>query len=64
MYLLNTIFLIVGIGISILGAVSFFIPALTRFINSPGGPKFKAVISMSIGIFFILLSLFVEMPIE
>ena len=64
MYLLNTIFLIVGISISILGVVSFFLSALTKFINAPGGPKLKAIIATSIGIFFILLSLFIEMPME
>ena len=61
---LNTIFLIIGTVLVIVGAVSFLLPGLTRFINSPGGPKLKAVISMSIGIFFILLGLLVEMPME
>jgi len=64
MYLVNTIFLIVGIGISILGVVSFFIPALTRFINAPGGPKLKSIISLIIGIIFIILSFVIEIPLE
>ena len=64
MSVLNTIFLIIGTALIIVGTVSFLLPGLTRFINAPGGPKLKASIAMVIGIFFLVLSLFVEMPIE
>ena len=64
MYMLNQMFLIMGIAVTILGIASFFIEGLTRFINSPGGPKFKAMICTVLGLVFLLLSIFIEMPIE
>ena len=64
MNLLNTIFLIVGIGVTILGAASFFIPALTRFINAPGNPKIKSIISIIIGIIIIIISFVYKIPVE
>jgi len=64
MFLLNTIFLIVGIVVLAIGVLAFFNPVFARIINAPGGPRTKAIIASIIGIFFILLSLLVEMPLE
>jgi len=64
MYIMNTFFLILGIGLIILGIASFFIQGLTRIMNSPGGPKMKSLICTIIGVFFILLALMVQMPLE
>jgi len=64
MYLMNTFFLIVGIGLILFGIAGFFIEGLTRFMNAPGGPKMKAVICAIIGLIFLLLSFLVEMPLE
>lgn len=60
----NTVFIIIGSLVTILGIVAFFIPALARIINAPGGPRLKAVIAITIGIIFILAGLMFEIPVK
>ena len=64
MYLMNTFFLILGIGLALLGIASFFLEGLTRIMNAPGGPKMKSLICTIVGVAFIIFSLTVEMPLE
>ena len=64
MYLLNTILLLVGIIVLIIGILAFLNPTIARLINAPGGPKMKAIIAAIIGLFFILLALLIEMPLN
>ena len=64
MYLMNTFFSILGIGLLLLGIAGFFIEGFTRFMNAPGGPKMKALICATIGLVFLLLGLLVDMPLE
>jgi len=62
MELLNLIFLIVGLIVMVIGLLAFFIPGFARLINAPGGPRTKAIIALIIGLFFVLLSILIEMP--
>ena len=62
MELLNTIFLIIGTCLTLLGLASLFFPNLTRWINAPGGPRLKSIICLIIGVIFVIFSLLVEMP--
>lgn len=58
----NTILIIIGALVALFGAIAFFVPALTRIINAPGGPKLKATIALIIGIILVLIGLIVEIP--
>jgi hypothetical protein len=40
----NTILIIVGALLILLGVLTIFIPNLLRIINVPGGPKLKATV--------------------
>jgi len=64
MYTMNTFFSILGIGLMLFGIAGFFIEGLTRFMNSPGGPRTKAFICATIGLIFLLPGLLVDMPLE
>lgn len=59
---INIVFIIIGLIITIIGILTFFIPMLARIINAPGGPKLKASIAVIIGIIFILIGLIFEIP--
>jgi len=59
---LNLIFLIVGIIVTALGFASLVFPSLTQFINSPGGPRIKAVVAICVGIILLLVGVFTTMP--
>lgn len=56
----NTIILIIGAIIILFGIGAFLYPNLSRWINAPGGPKLKAIISIIVGIILILISFIVE----
>lgn len=58
----NTILIIIGSLVALVGIIAFFVPGLTRIINAPGGPKLKATITLIIGIILVLIGLIVEMP--
>ena len=40
----------VGILVSILGILAFFIPALTKIVNFPGNERTKALVALIVGI--------------
>jgi hypothetical protein len=52
----NTILLIVGIIQILFGIGVLFYPGFSRWINSPGGPKLKAIITIVVGIILIIVS--------
>jgi len=58
----NTILIIIGSIVALIGIIAFFIPALTKIINAPGGPRLKAIIAIITGIILILIGLIVEIP--
>jgi hypothetical protein len=58
----NTVFIIIGSLVTILGIIALFVPKLTRIINAPGGPRLKAIIAIITGIIIMLIGIFVEIP--
>ena len=60
----NTILLICGIIVLFFGVVAFINPNMARWINAPGGPRLKAIISMIVGIILIIISLVIDIPME
>lgn len=53
-----------GILPLLFGIGAFLNPNIARFINAPGGPRIKAIISMIIGVIFIVVGLAINVPIE
>jgi len=64
MSVINTTFILVGALVALLGVLTFFIPALERIINAPGGPRMKALIALIIGLIFLIVGLTVEIPVN
>ena len=62
MELVNTILIIVGIIVIIIGIAAFLNPNFSRLINAPGGPRLKASIAMIVGIIIFLIGLIAQLP--
>ena len=58
----NTILLIVGIIVIIIGISAFINPNFARLINAPGGPRLKAIIALIVGIIIIVISMVIQIP--
>jgi len=58
----NTILIIVGLFTIAVGIGAFLNPNIARFINSPGGPRIKAVVALITGIIILIISLTVQLP--
>ncbi|PNX46744.1 MAG: hypothetical protein BV457_07120 [Thermoplasmata archaeon M9B1D] len=57
----NTVLIIIGSLVALVGAIAFFVPALTRIINAPGGPKLKAIVLIIIGLILIVVGISVQL---
>jgi hypothetical protein len=57
MALTNTILIVVGIIVTIIGLAAFINPNFSRLINAPGGPKLKATIALIIGFIILIIGL-------
>jgi hypothetical protein len=64
MSIVNTVFTIIGVLVTLIGILTFFFPGLARIINAPGGPKFKALIALIAGLVFLIIGLLVEIPVK
>jgi hypothetical protein len=64
MNIVNTIFLITGIIVALIGLGAILNPNIARIINAPGGPRLKALIAIIIGIIFVIISFIIEIPME
>jgi hypothetical protein len=58
----NTIMIICGIIVSIIGIVTWINPNFERLINAPGGPRLKGTIALVVGIIILIIGLIIEMP--
>lgn len=58
----NTILIVVGLFVTLIGLAAFFNPNFARWINAPGGPRIKAIIAMIIGIIIIIASIIIQLP--
>ena len=62
MEFVNTILLICGIIVSLIGIATFVNPNFTRWINAPGSPRLKVAITLITGIIIIIIGLTIETP--
>ena len=62
MELANTIVIIVGAIVALIGLVAFLNPNFARIINAPGSPRMKAIVALIAGVIFIIVSLTVQFP--
>ena len=58
----NIILLISGVIVVLFGLGAFLNPNLARWINAPGTPIIKAIITMIIGIILIVFSFVIQFP--
>jgi hypothetical protein len=58
----NTILIVIGAIVILIGIFTFFNPNISRIINAPGGPKLKAAIAIIVGIIIALIGLIIEIP--
>ena len=62
MTLTNTILLIVGAIVTLIGLAAFFNPNFARIINAPGGPRLKGSIAMIAGVILIIIGMIYQFP--
>jgi hypothetical protein len=58
----NTITIIVGIGVILIGVGAFFNPNFARWVNAPGSPRLKAMIAMVAGAGIVVAGLVFQFP--
>ncbi len=58
----NYIMIIVGVVVILLGVTAIFNPNLARWINAPGGPRFKGLIAIIVGIIITIIGYVVYVP--
>jgi hypothetical protein len=59
--LANTILIVVGIIVIIIGIAAFLNPNFSRLINAPGSPRLKASIAMIVGVIILLIGLIIQL---
>ena len=64
MEIVNIILLVTGLIVLLFGIGAFLNPNLARWINSPGGPRFKAIIAAIVGIILMVISIIIKIPVE
>jgi len=62
MELVNTILLITGLIVLLIGVGAILNPGVARIINAPGGPRVKALIALITGIILVIVSFIVDIP--
>ena len=62
MGLANTILIIAGIIVIIIGLAAFINPNFSRLINAPGSPRLKAVIALIAGVILLIVGLIIQLP--
>jgi len=58
----NTILIIIGAIVTIIGIAGFLNPNFTKIINAPGGPRLKAIIAIVAGLIILIAGLLIEIP--
>jgi hypothetical protein len=62
MGLTNTILIVIGIIVIIIGLATLINPNFSRLINAPGGPRLKATIALIIGAIIIFIGFIIQIP--
>jgi len=60
----NHILVVLGIIVTLIGALSFIFPGLTRIINAPGNEKIKSIVATIAGIILLITGLTTEIPLS
>ena len=58
----NTVFIIVGIIIALIGLAAIFNPNFARIINAPGGPRLKGAVALIAGIIILIVGFVYQFP--
>ena len=58
----NTILIVVGVIVVLVGIAAFINPNFSRLINAPGSPRLKAIIAMIVGIVILLVGMIIQLP--
>lgn len=58
----NTILLIIGAIVTLIGIGTFINPNLAKIINAPGGPRLKAIICTVVGLIIIIIGFAISLP--
>ncbi len=58
----NTVLIVVGFIVIIIGIAAFLNPNFARIINAPGSPRLKAIIALIIGVIIIIIGLITQLP--
>jgi hypothetical protein len=56
----NSIFIVIGLCITLVGIAAFFYPNIARIISVPGGPRQKAIIAVVVGIVIAIIGFTVQ----
>jgi hypothetical protein len=64
MNIANSIFLVTGTFVILIGLAGFINPNWTRWINFPGGPRLKSIGAIIIGVILVIVSFAIEIPME
>jgi hypothetical protein len=57
----NTILIVTGSIVILIGILTIFIPNLARIINAPGGPRLKAIIAIILGLILIIVGFAIKL---
>jgi hypothetical protein len=57
----NTILIVTGAIVTLIGVLTLFFPNLARIINAPGGPRLKAIIAIIIGLIIIIVGFTIKL---
>ena len=58
----NTILIITGAIITIIGIAGFLNPNFTKIVSAPGGPRLKAIIAIVAGLIILIAGLLIKIP--
>ena len=62
MALANTILIVAGIIVIIIGLAAFINPNFSRLINAPGSPRLKASIALIVGVILLIIGYIIQLP--
>jgi sulfite exporter TauE/SafE len=60
----NHVLIVLGIIVTLIGALSFIFPALTKIISAPGNEKIKSIIATIAGIILLIVGLTTKIPLD
>ena len=62
MSITNYVFIITGAFVTIIGLLALVIPGLNKIISSPGNKTIQSIVAIIIGLIFLIIGLFIDLP--